>query len=246
MSEDFRTPKEYLLQTSGCELDPDVVPVLFEQTLRTGFGQAGFSLLKLGHDCGSARLRQLMLEIFDQLSLLCQSRQDQSLVALSMNRFNQQSTTKPHRDGGPPESLLLLGYEPTVIESQIRMADYSLCAQEMGLSPSEFLDRYNPMFGSESDRLSQYTTWIREFDPSQPQILFINNSSIAYSETSPYWQGVLHQATILEPREDVHRVVNSIQLTRKSSSDSQAICTNERRMFLEDDSLGRQYGRSSA
>ena len=46
-------------------------------------------------------------------------------------------TTRPHRDGGPDECLLLLGYEPSSVPAELRMADYSRCAHGLGLTPGE-------------------------------------------------------------------------------------------------------------
>lgn len=39
-------------------------------------------------------------------------------------RFDQQVKTKPQRDGSPEESLLMLGYEPSLIETRPEMSDY--------------------------------------------------------------------------------------------------------------------------
>jgi hypothetical protein len=242
----FRKASEYLATFGEWEDVPALAANLFRQACRSGFQEAGFSLLKLGENTGSRALRRLMLDILDQLSVLCQSRRGPSLQALSMSRFNQQTTTKPHRDGGPAESLLLLGYEPTPVASQLCMVDYSLCAHEMGLSPMEFLDRHNPMFSQGADLLADFTTELAEFDSRQFQILLINNSSAEYDESPPRWQGVLHQATIPHPRVDALRVVNSIQLTLQSSGESVPITPEERSQFLVDDALGRQYGRTQA
>ena len=33
-------------------------------------------------------------------------------------------TTKPHRDGAPDESLLMLGYEPSAIASEVTLSDW--------------------------------------------------------------------------------------------------------------------------
>jgi hypothetical protein len=218
---------------------------MFRQTCRVGFGESGFALLSLGSVGESAGLRRMMLETLDELSRLSGDRFGRRLVALSMSRFNQQASTKPHRDGGPPQSLLLLGYEPTPVRSEIRIADYSRCARDLGLTPLEFLDRHNPMFHASDNRLREYTTLVREFDPEQYQILLINNSSCALGEGDPAWLGVLHQATIPHPREDALRVVNSIHLTPESSGMDQPITTDERNQFLHDDSLDRHYGRQN-
>jgi hypothetical protein len=236
MGENFRPASEYLAAAGeGCDVQ-QLTSILFQQTCRVGFRAAGFSLLSLGPDWGSRPLRRLMLDVLEELSNLCQSRQGKPLHALSMSRFNQQATTKPHRDGGPAESLLLLGYEPTPVESQLRLADYSLCARDLGLTPAEFLDRHNPMFHSGASLLADYTTHVTEFNSRQYQILLINNSSADYDEIHPRWQGVLHQATIPLPQEDALRVVNEIS----------PITPDERRLFLVDDALGRQYGRQPA
>lgn len=247
MGENFRTPAKYLVSPADLNDVQKLTATLFHQVCRTGWDQAGFSLLRLGSDWGSRPQRQLMLDILDELSALCEARPGgKPLQALSMSRFNQQATTRPHRDGGPAESLLLLGYEPTLVESRLSLADYSKCARDMGLSPAEFLDRHNPMFSGSTDLLAEYITHLVEFDPSQFQILLINNSCADFDEQTPHWQGVLHQATISQPREDAVRVVNSIQLTPMTSAEISPITADERKRFLTDDALGRQYGRQSA
>ena len=76
---------------------------------------------------------------------------------MSAGRFDQQVTTRLHRDGGPDECFLMLGYEPSAIVAEIGIADYSKCAHDMGLSASEFLDHYNPMFAAGEDLLRPYT-----------------------------------------------------------------------------------------
>lgn len=246
MGENFRTPAEYLVPPADTDDVQKLTAALFHQACRTEFERAGFSLLPLGPDWGSRPQRQLMLDILDELSALSEARDGgRPLQALSMSRFNQQSSTRPHRDGGPAESLLLLGYEPTPVESRLSLADYSKCARDMGLSPAEFLDRHNPMFPGGTNLLADYTTHLVEFDPSLFQILLINNSSADFDEEHPRWQGVLHKATIPHPRDDSVRVVNSIQLTPITSAEIAPITPDERKRFLTDDALGRQYGRSS-
>jgi hypothetical protein len=166
-------------------------------------------------------------------------------MALSMSRFDQQASTKAHRDGGPAESVLLLGYEPTPISSRLAIADYSRCAFERGLTPTEFLERHNPMFPAGEDLLAEYTTEIREFDSKQSQVLLINNSAAEFNPEERAWQGVLHQATIPEPRNDVPRIVNSIQLTKAGRAVDLPITREERTRFLMDDALGQAYGKSA-
>jgi hypothetical protein len=243
MGECFRAPAEYLVKSAPAEDFQEQVSRMFRQTCRVGWDESGFSLLSLGTEGGSSGLRGAMLAILDELSRLCEVHFGAPLVPLSMSRFNQQASTKPHRDGGPARSLLLLGYEPTSVQSELRIADYSQGARDRGLTPLEFLDRHNPMFHSGQNLLLNYTTLVREFDPAQFQIVLINNSSCALGDADPAWQGVLHQATVPDPRDDAIRVVNSIQLTLDSSDKEQPITSDERTLFLHDDALGRHYGR---
>lgn len=243
MTRNFRSPTEYLAYLSPPVDVKELAKTMAGQTCRLDLRSAGFSLLRLGSDCSSKRLRALMLEVFDELSAIHQTEHAEPLVALSMSRFDQQTTTRPHRDGGPTESLLLLGYEPTPVESSLSIADYSVCADEMGLSPAEFLERHNPMFPIGNDLLVKYTTTVDEFDPRQAQILLINNS--AAEQDPPRWQGVLHQAKIPQPREDLRRVVNSMQITKMGNLECSPVTNEERHRFLTDDRLGIQYGQSA-
>ncbi len=246
MTSRFRSPSQYLSAAEFSENPQNLARRMFRQACRLNFEQAGFALAQLGTDGDSRRLRQWMLDILDSLTECSREQSGRELLALSMSRFNQQATTKPHRDGGPAESLLLLGYEPTPIDSRLSIADYSRCAFDLGLTPTEFLDRHNPMFPAAGDLLKEYTIPVSEFDPRQYQILLINNSSADFDPPDPRWQGVLHQATIPHPREDAVRAVNSVQLTPAGSSGLVPMTDAEREQFLTDDALGRQYGRQSA
>lgn len=244
MSGKPRSPAGYLVDSALRTNLPALARVIFQQTCRAEFSAPGFSLLPLGQDGTSRALRELMLHLFEELSRLCQAERGTELTALSMSRFNQQTSTKPHRDGGPAESLLLLGYEPTPIISHMAMADYSQCAHDLGLTPAEFLERHNPMFPQGGELLADYTTTLHAFDPGQFQILLINNSMAEFQSGAPRWQGVLHQATIPDPEDTATRVVNSIQLTPAGSEGSSPITPTERERFVKDDALGSQYGRA--
>ncbi|MCA9072489.1 MAG: hypothetical protein KDA84_26375 [Planctomycetaceae bacterium] len=240
----LRSSSDYLVDSALRGNVQKLAHVLFQQTCRSDFSSPGFSLLPLGCGGTSRELRELMLRILDELSRICQAERGAELVALSMSRFNQQTSTKPHRDGGPTESLLLLGYEPTSIVSHLAMADYSQCAHDLGLTPAEFLEHHNPMFPQGGELLADYTTDLTEFDPRQFQILLINNSVATFQGEAPRWQGVLHQATIPHPDETAERVVNSIQLTPAGSETSTPVTVMERERFVKDDALGSQYGRT--
>lgn len=187
----------------------DLAEVVDGRVCRTGFDSPGFCLVDLGATASSQSLRRLMIGLKKRLQAIHRSRAGRDLVLLSAGRFDQQVTTKLHRDGGPDECFLMLGYEPSQVPAEIAIADYSKCAHDMGLTPSEFLERYNPMFTAGEELLRPYTTRVTCFSNRNSQILLINNSIAPSSREGGTWQGVLHTATIRDPSDALRRVVNS-------------------------------------
>lgn len=193
-------------QQTASEIAEAGYPAVF----RTDFSHPGFALFNLGPEFGSRQQRRLMVLLKDELARLDHRRRGRTLYYQSLGRFDQQVTTKPHRDGGPDESILMLGYEPTVVQSRISLLDYSKCAFDLGLTPAEFLDRHNPMFPDGLDRMASYTTTLTEFDDSSFQILVINNSVSPFGGS--HLQGVLHTAEIVNPDAHRMRVINSTMI----------------------------------
>ena len=111
----------------------------------------------------------------------------------------------------------MLGYEPTEIESELSIADYTKCAFDLGLIPDQFLEKHNPMFQDGVEVLRPYTTRISCFSNTQFQIVIINNSSAGFSKNDPHWQGTLHTAKILTPDHSKTRVINSTMMAPESA-----------------------------
>ncbi len=59
--------------------------------------------------------------------------------------FDQQETTRPHLEGGREKCLLTLGYEPSEVDLELEISDYTRCALDLGLSSDEFMAEHNPM-----------------------------------------------------------------------------------------------------
>ena len=89
----------------------DIAEAVYRRVFRTDFTQPGFALINLGPDCGSETQRQLMIDLKNEFDRLEARHRGHELVYQSLTRFDQQVTTKPHRDGGPDESILMLGYD---------------------------------------------------------------------------------------------------------------------------------------
>jgi hypothetical protein len=185
-----------------------------------------------------------MVALKEQLSVLNAKNTGSSLEWFTINRFDQKNTTKLHRDGGQPESLLILGYEPTEIVSQLSIADYSRCAHAMNMTPDTFLEEFNPMYEKGLEKLASYTTNLDEFDHRSYQILVVNNSSTPFSLGKETWQGVLHGAMVLVPAGDegVPRMINSTSIAPLNSSES-LVGAQQLRQFIQEETISvSNYG----
>jgi hypothetical protein len=185
---------------------------LYRRTCRVDFDQPGVCVLELGPAIDSVGCRGLMVDLKRAMARIHEATTGRTLIYLSATRFDQQETTRPHLDGGPEECLLMLGYEPTAIESELEIFDYARCAFDHGLSPQEFMAAHNPMFEAGQEILRPYAMRVPCFSRTEHRIVCINNSSAAWSESEPAWQGVLHTATIPAPDESERRVVDSTMI----------------------------------
>jgi len=210
------------------------------QVFRTDFTQPGFALVSLGRTVESAPLRRIMVSLKERMSDRYREIAGKSLIYLSMGRFDQQTTTRFHRDGAPEESFLMLGYEPSEVRSQLSMADYSRAAFDLGIDPRRFLDEYNPMYAPGETRLAPYITDVTAFDPFHSQIVIINNSACGYSQGETNSLGVLHRAVIANPVLEKSRVVNSTMLGIANEATDESILSPTRRMFIETNEIAKK------
>lgn len=213
---------------------------LYRRTCRVNFDMPGFCVLPLGRDIDSFALRQAMVDLKREMAAIHESTTGNTLAYLSAARFDQQETTRPHLDGGPDENFLMLGYEPSAIDSELEIYDYAKCAFDRKLTPNEFMARYNPMFKPSHDILCPYKTRVPCFLSTGYQILCINNSCSPYSESQPAWQGTLHAATIASPDESARRVINSTMIVSVPAGTSDFIDDGQLNDFLTTSVVRRQ------
>ncbi|MCL7743556.1 hypothetical protein LV476_01145 [Guyparkeria hydrothermalis] len=212
---------------------------IYRRTCRVNFDEPGFCVVNVGHEVDSVAFRQLMVDLKREMAAIHESATGNTLAYRSAARFDQQETTRPHLDGGPDESLLMLGYEPSEIDSELEIADYAKCAFDLGISPKEFVAEYNPMFKPGYELLRPYTTRVPCFSNTDYQIVCINNSCASYSESQPAWQGTLHTATILTPDETVSRVINSTMIASVPAGTADKIDAGELKDFVSTSALSR-------
>jgi hypothetical protein len=126
----------------------------------------------------------------------------------------------------------MLGYEPSEVRSEVVLADYSRCARDTQITPAEFLEQHNPMFGPGDELLRPYATCLERFSNETAQVLLINNSSAALSDDGTTWQGVLHTATVHNPCDDKRRVVNSMIVTSVRLGTAEPVSLSEQDEFI--------------
>lgn len=181
-----------------------------------------------------------MVDLKRAMAKLHEAKIGRTLIYISAARFDQQTTTKPHLDGGPEQSLVMLGYEPSEVQSELAIADYARCAFDMGMTPQAYLARHNPMFAAGSELLRPYTTRIPCFSRTNFQIALINNSSADYAPDAAAWQGTLHTPTIIDPDERQRRVINSTMIASAPPGTTDAVSAAELAEFMQTTAVRRQ------
>lgn len=233
---------EYCVAAPG--LYPSLAGIAYNCVCRKDFLKPGFLLLDLGtkttvegqtgfQKFSSELFRRWMVELARRMRNIHQQQAGRDLVIVSAGRFDQQVTTKLHRDGGPDESFLMLGYEPSEVPSEVALADYSRAASDLGLTPAEFLERHNPMFAAGETLLAPYLTRVACFTSKSYQILLINNSVTPLNDKAASWQGVLHTATIPAPDEARRRVVNSMMVASVPLGQAEPVSERELDEFVD-------------
>jgi hypothetical protein len=234
---------DYRIQIDEPELRIEQIDEVYARACRRSLDQPGFCLVDLGPEYGSANQRRLMVDL--KLAMAERHRRDagETLMYQSATRFDQQGTTKLHRDGGPDQCFLMLGYEPTPIQSMVSMADYARCAADRGMSESELLELYNPMFADGAEMLAPYVTRLCAFDNRRFQILLINNS-MRPTGASGGWLGVLHGAEIPHPDQSASRVINSSLIVSAPLDQAEMLRFEELEEFRSGSTIHRRgYGR---
>jgi hypothetical protein len=208
ISEQHLAPAALDSPAARARLVETVAPLVF----RTDLEAPGFMLLDLGREHSPEGFRAHLVALGRALADHYARSFGGTLRFASVGRFDQRSRTRPHRDGGPDASLLLLGYEPSAVASTVHLLDYTRAAVDRDLSPAEYLDAFNPAFGDNARLLDSYTEEAAGFDHRRYQVLIVNNGCLPYGERRRGMLGVLHHAVIPTPDPRRSRVIDSVLL----------------------------------
>jgi hypothetical protein len=184
-----------------------VAPEVFRRVWRTAHGQPGFALVRFARPVSSQELRRAMVELVGAFPV--------RFVPERFGRFDQQISSRFHRDGAPPASLLVLGYEPTAVRSRFWIADASAAAVGAGMGLAEYMAANNPMFPAGEQALAPFVTEL-DLPPGESFLVLANNSLLPAGGGNPL--GVLHRAAIAAPDPAGCRIINSIGYTPADGS----------------------------
>lgn len=186
---------------------PNIAKHCIEEVFRKTTNKPGFVHLDFGNNIGSHQFRSIMVELKKELSNLTQERFNKKLSYHWLVRFDQQVNTPYHLDNAGDQSFLMLGYEPSEIESELYLADYFKYANESEAAPKDYLKNFNPVFINNDTSLEPYTTKVKQLKKAAYKIVLINNSKPKVDRET---LGVFHKASIINPDKNKSRIVNSM------------------------------------
>ncbi|MCZ2344409.1 MAG: hypothetical protein LC104_21830 [Bacteroidales bacterium] len=210
---------------------------VYDLVWRVDFKAPGFAVLDIPPGPDSHVLRAWMVKLKQRLTEIGISRKRGGFIYKSMSRFDQQVTTKFHLDGAPDQSLLMLGYEPSKVESRLFLADYTRAAFDLGITPGQFLQEYNPMYKKGEDLLGLYITELPQPMEGHSRLVAINNSSLPFSEVRTNSLGVLHKAIIVTPDDTERRFINSTML---AVGERDEISLEQQKEFIATDKISQR------
>jgi hypothetical protein len=209
-------------------LNPDdvraVAPEVFRRVWRTSLDQSGFALLRFAREVTSRELRRTMVDLVAAFPV--------RFVPERFGRFDQQVSSKFHRDGAPLASLLVLGYEPTAVPSRLWIADASAAAVASGMSLKDYLSAHHPILPAGESALSPFVTELA-LPHGEPFLVIANNSLLPFGDGNPL--GVLHKAVIPSPDPAGRRVINSVGFTPLAEGVAGLPATETERFLTRDD-----------
>lgn len=214
--------------TTPLTLDPAnvgaVAPEVFHRVWRTSLDAPGFALLLFARGVTSHELRRAIVDLVGAFPV--------KFVPERFGRFDQQVSSRFHRDGAPPASLLVLGYEPTAVRSRFWIADASAAAHATEMGLKTYLAANNPMFPAGEVALTPFITEL-QLPHDEAFVIVANNSELPLGNGNPL--GVLHKAVIPSPDPTGRRVINSIGFT--PSDGANGLPATEIERFLARDDL---------
>lgn len=203
---------------------------VFADVWRTTPDRPGYAVLTAADPQPTSKeLRRAMMDIvaaFNELSPV-------AFVPERVGRFDQQVSTRFHRDGAPNASLLILAYEPTTIASKLFVHDPFRAADPNGTA-FEYLQRHKPMTKEGDAELMRTAVSVLP-DGGRSVLVVLNNSAVPESPQPGRPLGLLHKGLIEFPDPNVRRVINSLGLMQDGESAREPVPAERLEWFLHGD-----------
>ena len=155
------------------------------------------------------QFRALMIALKKEISKRILSTYQQKLSNHWLVCFDQQVDTPFHVDNAAAHSILMLGYEPSEVASELHLADYHAYAHKTFRNPSAYFHKFTPIFKDDEEKLTPFSTKININTEEQYSIVIMNNSSPTLEATT---LGMFHKAVMLTKDAKKSRIVNSMVL----------------------------------
>lgn len=201
---------------------------VYERVRRLDCAAPGWSHLEMPAGLSSHDLRTVMITIGDHLIARFRDDLGMTMEYLSLGRVDQKLSTRIHLDGGPPHSILVLGYEPSLIRSQVAVVDYARHCRDRGIAISDFLARFDQRSADLGD-FAGYVTRLPEFASDRANVVVVNNSSSACGEVGLC--GLMHVACV--EAGSGARVINTLTLGEAAATASHALDETAKQRFVE-------------
>ncbi|HAA19323.1 MAG TPA: hypothetical protein DCP28_11330 [Cytophagales bacterium] len=150
-----------------------------------------------------------MVELKEGLTAVSQRRANLRLNYQWMGRFSHQHTSQFHRDSAHPHSFLMLGYEPTAVDSRVYVADFSKLIEQHGIPLATYFGGSQEVnVAAEAPSIAPYVTELTPFPKDHYRLLVLNNSKSFQKPTF----GMFHRGEVQQKQSAEDRIINSIML----------------------------------
>ncbi|MEO1052283.1 MAG: hypothetical protein AAFX87_16745 [Bacteroidota bacterium] len=185
------------------------INAIYDAVFRGSTEQPGFYFQDFGKQIDSKTFRQLMVELKSGLSRICELRSDKQLNYQWMGRFNHQHSSGFHRDSAEAHSFLMLGYEPTNVDSKVFVADYSKLIESHNVSLEAYFEGTQDINTANNNHpISPFVTELAPFPKDHYRLLLVNNSKSFEEKT----YGLFHRGEVAHKIDGEDRIINSLML----------------------------------
>lgn len=209
---------------------------VFSTVFRKSTDHAGFYFWDFGNQIDSQGLRNFMIELKNGLSKLSELHFKKRLNYKSLGRSNHQNSSKPHRDTAEEHSFLMIAYEPSNVDSEVFVSDYSKYLEEHEISIKDFFGNEEGINLVDTTQLTkQYISELKPFNNNNYRLLLINNSKSFEEKT----YGLFHSAEIPEMKNGEDRVLNYMMMHLCDTDVEEEYKENAIHTFVYSDKIDR-------